>query len=54
LKRALVNDVRNESRAREKSERIEQLVNLHKMNVNATIKWKSTDRSFTIVYATYG
>lgn len=40
----LVDNVPNESRAREKSERIEQLVNLNETNLSASTKWWGTTR----------
>ena len=43
-KRTLVNNVPNESRASEKSEGIEQLVNLNETSLSASTKWWGTAR----------
>jgi hypothetical protein len=40
--RTLINNVPNKSRARQKSEGIEQLVDLYKTNLSASTKWQGT------------
>ena len=53
--RTLVNNVPNKSRAREKSEWVEQLVNLQETKLSKSNEMAGEgNKKITIVYATYG